>query len=233
MRPIYNNREKLVTLNSNKNVIIQNNKTNLKSSDDKTQSKSKSQILNNKNVWSKYSRNDVNNNKSQADNLLSFNNNFFVDKNNLKPDYLYNYLEIFTIGLLVYLLYRNVFDLCIKHIFYFLATDYFNLEYIFLSIVSLFQIGLLLASLFYVYKYNDEKTEVFACVTLASQLVAFSLFGFTQFFHNMTIWDHKFRLNILFDCELLKFIVELVFVCLLLTYKLFKCFNLIKFKIQL
>ena len=78
MRPIYNNREKLVTLNSNKNVIIQNNKTNLKSSDDKTQSKSKSQILNNKNVWSKYSRNDVNNNKSQADNLLSFNNNFFL-----------------------------------------------------------------------------------------------------------------------------------------------------------
>jgi hypothetical protein len=233
MRPIYNYREKIDTLNGNRNTLKLNIKTKVKPSNEKAQFNDTSKGFTNINLKAKYARNDIDKNIRQTDNLFNSKKINLIEKNDNKINFLYQYLEIFMSGLLVYLLYRNLFDLCIKHMLYFIATEYLNLEYLFISFVSLFQIGLTLISLFYIYNYDVKKTEIYACITLASQLVALILFGFTQFFHNMTIWDHKFRLNILFSCELAKFLVELFFVCLLLTYKLFKYFKFINFKFKL
>jgi hypothetical protein len=220
MREIYHNYEKQTDLTKNGEVITLNYKIRIKPINDQTNNNSKS-------FQSNISGNNIYKNIRKT--LYSLLNPCKQNKNECKFEYAFQYLEIFTIGLLIYLLYKNLFDIFIKHIFYFLSTEYLNLEYLLLSLGSIFQIGLVLASLIYIYIYNNDKIDAFTCIALASQFSAFILFGFSQFFHNMTIWDHKFRLNILFNCELAKFLVELFFVCFFLTYKSLKYFIFIDY----
>jgi hypothetical protein len=114
-------------------------------------------------------------------------------------------------------------DLCLKHFVYFVTSNYLNLESFFLTLVSTCQVVHLLSAAFHIFLETNNVDES-VCLVLGGQILALVLFGMVQFFNNMTVWDHKVRLYVLYGVELVKYLALLFLVTFLFAFNLFKMF---------
>lgn len=131
-----------------------------------------------------------------------------------------NFFNFSFLGLLYYLFYKYLIDLFLKHLIYFIISlkFRFNLEYFLVIIYGLCH-SLIIIFLYAKILSNSPRLEFFKLLFLAVQLAVFILFGLVQFICGMNIWDHKYKIYAVFNAELTKFIIQLIW---LLTASLFQ-----------
>ena len=133
-----------------------------------------------------------------------------------------------SIGLTLYLIFKNLIDLTLKHLVYLLASDYFSFEYLFICLFGVLQSVFLFAQLHDMFR-RKTCTDAFYLAFYTIQLTLFLGIGCVQFLSDMTIWDHKYFLNEHFFTELVKYLVELTFVALTCLFKYMKLYKVISF----
>jgi hypothetical protein len=132
-----------------------------------------------------------------------------------------NTMRIINTGLQFYLIYKYVFDLCIKHTIYLITGDFFELEYLFLSIYGLIE-SLLIVVICLRREQQQEsiKESKLKCLLLFSHILFYLLIGFIQLLNDMSPWNHKHYLRSMFDAEVTRYCVEMVLLLTLTAYEL-------------
>lgn len=130
--------------------------------------------------------------------------------------------------LLVYLIYKNFFELALKHFVYFIYdfSVYTQPEFLFVSIYGIFQSTILLINLIALKKNTSERSYLIQSTKyFGEHFLMLNIFGLVQLMFGMNVWDHRHKLLSRFYLELIKFILIDFFNLIVFIFLFLKTIN--------